>query len=130
MQYHRWAGFTPGDTISYRFCMGGEVSSRNVIPTYISNGPIFVTYGYCIVELNAINSPPVVLSVPLTEARAGVAYSYTIVAEDIDGDPLTYTPLVLPGWLSFVPPSCFPSGATKMPSVPRKGSITMEICHE
>jgi hypothetical protein len=44
---------------------------------------------------------PVVISEPVTEARPGVAYSYTIVAEDMDGDALTYTAIVLPGWLDF-----------------------------
>lgn len=98
-----WPGFTPGDTISYRFCSGGEVVNNRVLPTYIDNGPVFVANGSCIVELHAINTAPTVLSDPLTEARPGVAYSYTVIAEDIDGDSLTYTALALPGWLSFNP---------------------------
>jgi hypothetical protein len=47
------------------------------------------------------NDAPTVISNPVTEARPGVAYNYTVVAEDMDGDELTYTALVLPGWLTF-----------------------------
>lgn len=100
-QFLWWDGFTPGNTISYRFCYRGEPANRSIAPTYISNGPTFVSNGSCIVELRTINNAPYITSVPVTEARPGHAYSYTITAEDIDGDTLTYTALVLPGWLVF-----------------------------
>ena len=100
-QFLWWPGFTPGDTITYRFCSGGEIANPTIVPTYIRNGPTFEPNGSCIVELRSINTAPVVTSVPVTEALTGSAYSYTIVAEDRDGDALTYTATVLPGWLDF-----------------------------
>jgi hypothetical protein len=100
-QFLWWEGFTPGDTIIYRFCSGGEIVDREIIPTYISNGPTFVSNGSCVVELRSVNNAPTITSDPVTEARPGLAYSYTVTAEDIDGDDLIYTALVLPGWLEF-----------------------------
>ncbi|MEN8226421.1 MAG: putative Ig domain-containing protein [Bacteroidota bacterium] len=100
-QFLWWDGFTPGNTISYRFCSRGEPANRIVTPTYISNGPTFVSNDSCVVELRTVNNAPHITSVPVTEARPGHAYSYTITAEDIDGDTLTYTAVVLPGWLVF-----------------------------
>jgi len=100
-------GFKPNHTILYRFCSGGEVVDLDVTPTYISKGPTFAPNDSCVVELRAgtidINDPPVITSIPVTEACSGIAYSYTIIAEDVDGDPLAYEALVLPGWLSFNP---------------------------
>jgi hypothetical protein len=53
------------------------------------------------IEVVNVNDAPTVTSTPVTEARPGVAYSYTITAVDVDGDDLSYTALVLPGWLTF-----------------------------
>ena len=53
------------------------------------------------IDVVNVNDPPTITSVPVTEARPGVAYSYTVTAVDIDGDDLTCTALVLPGWLIF-----------------------------
>lgn len=100
-QFLWWDGFTPGDTILYSFCSEGEVANPTITPTYISNGPTFTSNGSCVVELRAINTAPVITSVPVTEALPGTAYSYTVTAVDIDGDDLSYTALVLPGWLVF-----------------------------
>ena len=41
-------------------------------------------------------------STAILEATEGEAYSYTITASDVDGDPLTYSAVEpVPGWLSF-----------------------------
>jgi hypothetical protein len=94
-------GFSPGNTILYRFCSGGEVANPAVIPTYISNGPNFSANDSCVVELRAINTAPVVTSIPDTVALEDVLYSSSITALDIDGDSLIYTAPRLPAWLSF-----------------------------
>jgi len=66
----------------------------------VSDGSVTVDTTFTICVEN-INDPPTITSVPVTEAFPGVAYSYTVTAEDIDGDTLTYAALVLPGWLTF-----------------------------
>ena len=68
----------------------------------ISDTVVNVVQSFVIVVEN-VNDAPVFTSTPVTEARPGVAYEYLVTAEDIDGDNLTYTALVLPGWLTFDP---------------------------
>jgi len=46
------------------------------------------------------NNIPKIISTPTTKAGAG-NYSYTIVATDVDNDPLTYRKSILPSWLNF-----------------------------
>lgn len=43
------------------------------------------------IAVRAVNTPPQILSVPLTEAVADGAYTYAVAADDVDGDPLEYT---------------------------------------
>lgn len=78
-----------------------DVGDHNVV-LRIYDGIAEVIQEFVITVVN-VNDPPTIISDPITEARPGVSYSYTIRAEDIDGDSLTYTVLVLPGWLSFNP---------------------------
>ena len=68
----------------------------------IHDGTVDVVQSFIITVVN-VNDCPVITSVPVTEARPGIAYSYTIIVEDVDGDTLTYNALVLPGWLTFNP---------------------------
>jgi len=96
-------GFTPANTITYRFCSGGNVVNPAVTPTYITNGPNFAINDSCIVQLSAVNTAPTVTSIPDTVAIEDLPYSSTITATDIDiGDILTFSaPLPLPTWLMF-----------------------------
>ena len=94
-------GFKPGNTITYRFCSGGEIVSHPVVPTYLNNGPTFASSDSCIVELHAINKPPTFLSVPDTMATQDLPYSLPVRASDADGDSVIYSAPVLPRWLRF-----------------------------
>jgi hypothetical protein len=75
---------------------------ENSVALTINDGTVATVQSFVITVEN-VNDPPVVTSVPVTEARPGTAYSYTVTAEDMDGDTVTYTALVLPGWLTFNP---------------------------
>ena len=44
---------------------------------------------------------PTFTSTPITVATQGLPYSYTATAEDLDEDPLVFTAMVLPSWVSF-----------------------------
>ncbi|WP_224998621.1 putative Ig domain-containing protein [Cesiribacter sp. SM1] len=70
---------------------------------------ITVTDGYLTdvkeiaVEVQEVNVPPTFISQPVTTARAGELYSYQLSATDADlpRNPLYYTALTLPSWLSL-----------------------------
>jgi hypothetical protein len=94
-------GFGDGNTITYRFCSGGEELNPAVIPTYLTNGPNFAINDSCIVELRSVNTAPDITSVPDTVATEDVLYSSSIAAVDIDEDSLIYSAPLLPAWLSF-----------------------------
>ena len=47
------------------------------------------------------NDAPVITSLPNTGVIENQDYSYTISAEDLDGDSLTYSAPTKPSWLSF-----------------------------
>jgi hypothetical protein len=81
---------------------GNDHVGDNSVVLRINDGTVGVIQDFVIVVEN-VNDPPAVTSVPVTEARPGVAYSYTVTAVDIDGDELSYVALVLPGWLSYNP---------------------------
>ena len=48
------------------------------------------------------NDPPIILSTAVLTATEDTLYSYTIIAEDIDGDPLEFTSEGLPQWLTLM----------------------------
>jgi hypothetical protein len=47
------------------------------------------------------NSAPTISSSAITTVESGTAYSYSLVAADVDGDTLTMSAANLPTWLSF-----------------------------
>lgn len=47
------------------------------------------------------NHPPDFTSTPVTDAYEGIVYSYTVEAEDIDGDELSFSMSTGPAWLSL-----------------------------
>ena len=54
------------------------------------------------VTITPVNDPPVVTSTPPTTASAGLLYTYTMTATDVDaGNVLTYSGTTIPGWLTF-----------------------------
>ena len=50
-----------------------------------------------------INSAPQIISQAITEAVDEVPYQYSVVAEDTDGDPLTYALLIAPAGMTIDP---------------------------
>jgi hypothetical protein len=53
------------------------------------------------ITVNDVNDLPTFLSVPVTAATEGLAYSYSVVVEDIDGDTVTISGSVVPAWLTL-----------------------------
>ena len=79
---------------------GNDHVGDNSVSLMITDTVVNVVQSF-VIEVENINDPPAFTSTPITEARPGVAYEYLVTAEDVDGDSLTFTALVLPGWLTF-----------------------------
>ena len=74
---------------------------NNNVTLRVSDGTVNVDQSFVIAVAN-VNDPPVITSTAVTAVNEDVAYTYTIVANDIDaGSTLTYSAPVLPSWLSF-----------------------------
>jgi hypothetical protein len=70
------------------------------ITVRVSDGTVSVDQAFQI-TVTDVNDAPEITSVPETEVFQGEAYSYTLVANDPDGDVITYSAAVLPNWLTF-----------------------------
>jgi len=79
---------------------GNQFVGNNLVTLRVSDGTASVDQTFLIAVAN-VNDAPVITSQPDTEARPGSAYQYIITATDIDGDVLTYSAPILPGWLIF-----------------------------
>jgi len=79
---------------------GNQFVGNNLVTLRVSDGTVNVDQTFVIAVAN-VNDAPVITSQPDTVARPGSAYQYIITAIDIDGDQLTYSAPVLPGWLVF-----------------------------
>ncbi|MFT5758708.1 MAG: hypothetical protein ACI9LM_003456, partial [Alteromonadaceae bacterium] len=53
------------------------------------------------ITVNNVNDAPTISGTPATSIAQGGTYSFTPVANDIDGDSLTFTIINKPSWLSF-----------------------------
>ena len=53
------------------------------------------------ITVRAINTPPNIVSIPVTQAALGRLYSYAVQAVDPDGDPLTYSLVSAPDGMSI-----------------------------
>jgi imidazole glycerol phosphate synthase subunit HisF len=67
------------------------------------------------VEVEVINNPPIITSIPVTTGTEGVQYTYDVDAEDADGDTPTYSLSVSPEGMAIDPATgliqWMPSGA-------------------
>jgi hypothetical protein len=72
-----------------------EIGVHNIIVN-VSDGTTFVTRSFNLTALN-VNDLPSITSYPITMAKPGAAYTYSIAAEDTDaGDVLTYSLVAAP----------------------------------
>ncbi len=79
---------------------GNSDVGGNNITLRIFDGLIAVDQSFVILVDN-VNDAPNFTSTPVTSVKQGVAYTYTVSAIDVDGDAMTYSAPVLPGWLAF-----------------------------
>ncbi|QEP44916.1 hypothetical protein D5085_18305 [Ectothiorhodospiraceae bacterium BW-2] len=88
----------------------------NSAPTLFSSGAVRQTFDTTIdgvasvvsvsgtaltTSVTMVNDAPLITSSAVTSVNEDSPYSYTLAATDIDSDPLTYSAVTLPSWLSF-----------------------------
>ena len=91
-----------GSTVKYK--LGETVIYTSTIA---SSGPLLAdvslySQGAILSDAMIIsNSAPEIISMPVTSVVEGTLYSYGVTATDPDGDAVTLTAPLIPGWLSF-----------------------------
>jgi len=70
------------------------------ITVRVSDGTIETDQEFQITVLD-VNVLPEILSSPILTVYEDAVYGYNFVANDLDGDPITYTAVQLPDWLTF-----------------------------
>lgn len=65
------------------------------------------------IQVNQVNDPPVITSIPVITADDYVAYSYKITATDPENQIVTYQKVLSPDWLMFNPSTGVLSGTPK-----------------
>jgi hypothetical protein len=80
----------------------------------------FVAYfdNFVIAKAGAVgNTGPVITSIPATHATEGGDYSYALTAADAEEDPLTFSKISIPDWLTFDSESGVLSGSPALADV-------------
>lgn len=72
----------------------------SVVTLLVSDGTATDSLKFSI-TVNDVNDLPVVLSSPLITVYEDAVYGYNFLAQDADNDPLTYTLVQIPDWLTF-----------------------------
>ncbi|MEO5333424.1 MAG: tandem-95 repeat protein [Magnetococcus sp. YQC-5] len=72
----------------------------SVITVTVNDGTLTANTTFT-VTVTPVNHPPTLTGTPPTSAKPGVAYSFTPVANDVDGDPLSFTIKNMPPWATF-----------------------------
>lgn len=52
-----------------------------------------------------VSHPPVFTCPTAVSCTTGMTHTFTVSATDANGDPITYTPATLPGWVTFASPT-------------------------
>jgi len=53
------------------------------------------------VTVRNVNTAPDILSEPSDTAKVGLLYTYLMVVVDYDGDPVSFSPTIVPDWMTF-----------------------------
>jgi hypothetical protein len=94
-----WLTFDPGSGLLSGTPGQDDVDDHNIV-LQASDGEIDITQEF-VLSVTDVNDPPEFTSTPDTTAVEGEAYTYIVLAEDPEGDDITYTAEILPDWLSF-----------------------------
>ncbi|BDC49797.1 hypothetical protein F183_A21130 [Bryobacterales bacterium F-183] len=76
------------------------------------------------IQVSRGNKAPTITSIPVTEGRVGVPYSYVVTATDPEADPITFSLAAAPAGMVINPTS----GVVRWtPTAPQQGSVRYEV---
>jgi hypothetical protein len=97
-----WANFEASNGRLSGTPTSTQVGMYGNIVISATDGTSFASLAPFAVEVSAApNTPPVISGSPATQVTAGQAYSFTPVAQDADGDQLSFSASNKPAWASF-----------------------------
>ncbi len=108
VQTPAWLNFNPSTRVLSGTAGGNDVGFHNVT-LRVTDGQEEVDQVFQI-EVLDVNDPPEFTSNPPLTVNQDASYTYTVLASDPDGDPVTYSAPQIPGWLSFNPATRILSG--------------------
>lgn len=73
----------------------GDLGSEQVVIRVFDTSAAFSELGYTL-NVRAVNTPPVIQSVPLTSASVGATFLHQVQATDVDGDQLNFALVAAP----------------------------------
>lgn len=94
-----WASFDMSTQILSGIPEKADVGDHSVVLT-VTDGYDLVQQEF-VITVRDVNTSPVVISEPSSEAKVDRLYTYLMEVIDNDGDPLTYSGIVIPDWLTF-----------------------------
>ncbi|MGC9341874.1 MAG: putative Ig domain-containing protein, partial [Bacteroidales bacterium] len=94
-----WLSFDPATRTLSGIPEKTHVGTHNVI-LKVTDGYDEVLHEFTITVLD-VNTAPVVISEPVDSARINKQYTYLMEVVDYEGDNLTFTPTLVPTWLTF-----------------------------
>jgi hypothetical protein len=111
VQKPTWLNFNPATRVLSGTPGGLDIGFHNVT-LRITDGSLEVDQIFQ-VEVVDINDSPDFISSPQLIVDQDANYSYTALATDPDGDPVSYSAVQLPSWLTFNPATRILSGSPK-----------------
>jgi len=94
-----WLSFNPVTHILSGVPAKQHVGTHDVV-LVVSDGYDEVTQEFTI-TVNNVNTAPVISSTPSDTAKVGLLYTYLMVVIDYEGDPVSFTPTLIPSWMTF-----------------------------
>ncbi len=94
-----WLAFDPETNILSGIPAKQHVGDHDVV-LVVTDGYDEVAQEFTITVRN-VNTAPVVTSVPADTAKVGLLYTYLMVVIDYEGDPISFSPTIVPSWMTF-----------------------------
>ena len=95
-----WLNFNTNTAVLSGLPSAGDIGAHPVV-LRVSDAYGSTDQSFTIWVGTAGNDAPVITSLPTTGVIENQNFSYTVAAEDLDGDSLTYSAPTKPSWLSF-----------------------------
>lgn len=119
-----WLTFDPSTHV-LSATPGDEDVGDQFVTVRVSDGSLHADQTF-VITVGYGNHAPTFTSDPATSVVVDESYVYTIIAQDIDGDELSYSAPVLPDWLTFYPATNVVSGIPRSDDLGRH-NVTVRV---